>query len=239
MGPHTRIKALDERIKLLAAISMGIAALISVHWQSQALALGISLIVLVMCRAVFGVLIFLAALGLLTAGIFYFRVLTDGSSFIGMGLVFMILKFGPFFAMMVFLYRIINTSLLLRTLEQMKMPAQILIPLGVTLRFMPSFAKEFRHIRDAMAFRGISFSIASVLTRPFSVMEFILIPLLMRSLFIGEELSRAAITRGITSKRAPASFYVIRLRWSDIVFSVIWLLGIALILGLDHWLGGR
>ena len=238
MTLYTYIKNLDERVKLLTAISMGTTALVSVHWQTQALALGISLVLLVVCRTTSGVLTFLVVLGLLGAGIFCFRAATDGSTLTGMGLVFMVMKFGPFCAMMVFLYKTVNTSLLLRTLEQMKVPVFVLIPLGVTLRFMPSFTRELGHIRDAMVFRGISLSFTTFLTRPLSIMEFILIPLLMRCLFIGEELSRTALARGITAPVKCTSFYTIRLRLPDFAWSGIWLLGIILILSLDYRLGG-
>ncbi len=73
--------------------------------------LGISLLLCVSCHTTIGVLIFVAVLGVLTGAIFLYQWITGNDTLSGMGIMFMILKFGPFCAMMVFLYKTVNTAL--------------------------------------------------------------------------------------------------------------------------------
>ncbi len=200
--------------------------------------LGISLLLCVSCHTTIGVLIFVAVLGVLTGAIFLYQWITGNDTLSGMGIMFMILKFGPFCAMMVFLYKTVNTALFLKAMARMKVPAMILVPLGVTFRFMPSFIREFSHIRDALAFRGMVLTSKTVLKQPFKVMESVLIPLLMRSILIGEELSRAALARGIDAPNRPSSIHDIRFRRKDTLWSGLWAAGICLILYLDRSKGG-
>ncbi|WP_321491404.1 MptD family putative ECF transporter S component [uncultured Desulfobacter sp.] len=126
-----------------------------------------------------------------------------------------------------------------RTLARMRLPATILVPLGVTLRFMPSFIREFSHIRDALAFRGLVLSPKTVIAHPVRVTESVLIPfLLMRSLFIGEELSRAALARGFDTPGRPVSLYDIRFKFKDAAWTGLWAAGICLVLFFDRSMGG-
>lgn len=225
---------LDERAKLVAAFLTGTCAIACIRWESETLLLGVSLLLCALCRAVRGVLIFVGALCLLGAGILLYRRITGADNFAGIGIFFLILKFGPFCAMTVFLYNTMNTALFLRALARMQVPSFILVPLGVTFRFMPSFIREFSHIRDALAFRRMILGPKTILTRPFKVMESVLIPLLMRTLFIGEELSRAALARGIDAPGRPTSIHEIRFKLQDLVWTLVWITGIVLVLYFDR-----
>lgn len=237
MTAYTHLKALDERVKLLITVSAGGLAMAGIQWQTNLALLSVSLLLCLLCRARAGVLVFLAVTGLYLAGVFLFKIISGSPNIPGMGLMFLVLKFGPFCAMMVFLYKTVNTSLFLKAMRKMKVPAAVVVPLGVTLRFIPSFVREFSHIRDALKFRGMDLNAKTLFTRPFTVMEFVLVPLLMRCLFIGEELSRAALARGLGSPVMPTSFYDIRFNRTDALWSVLWLVGIGCVFYLDQYLG--
>lgn len=67
------------------------------------------------------------------------------------------------------------------------------IPLSVMFRFFPTIADEFRAINDAMRMRDIRFGGKNV----DKMIEYRLIPLMVCSAKLGEELNAAAITRGL------------------------------------------
>jgi energy-coupling factor transport system permease protein len=86
---------------------------------------------------------------------------------------------------------------LVSALQKIRIPRSITIPFAVTLRFFPTVKVEFLCIRDAMKLRGIRLNLKNILGRPFTLLESILVPLIFRCANIAEELSAAAVTRGI------------------------------------------
>ncbi len=80
-------------------------------------------------------------------------------------------------------------------MERIHMPKQIVIPLSVMFRFFPTVGEEASNISDAMRMRGISFGGK----HPGKMLEYRLVPLMTCSVKIGDELSAAALTRGLGS----------------------------------------
>jgi len=78
-------------------------------------------------------------------------------------------------------------------MERMHLPPQIIIPFSVMLRFFPTVAEENAAISDAMRMRGIRFGGKNIGT----MLEYRVVPVLMCTVKIGEELSAAALTRGL------------------------------------------
>ena len=78
-------------------------------------------------------------------------------------------------------------------MERMHLPPQIIIPFSVMLRFFPTVAEENAAISDAMRMRGIRFGGKHAS----SILEYRVVPVLMCTVKIGEELSAAALTRGL------------------------------------------
>ena len=70
---------------------------------------------------------------------------------------------------------------------------KLTIPLSVMFRFFPTIADEFQAINDAMRMRDIRFGGKNI----DKMIEYRLIPLMVCSAKIGEELNAAAITRGL------------------------------------------
>ena len=80
------------------------------------------------------------------------------------------------------------------SMERMHMPQAIIIPVSVVFRFIPSVKEEYSSIRDAMKMRGIT-----TLRSPMKMLEYRIVPLMMSLVKIGEELSAAALSRGLGS----------------------------------------
>lgn len=82
-------------------------------------------------------------------------------------------------------------------LRRMHIPESIIIPCAVMVRFFPTVREDYHQIRDAMALRGIAEGKLALLRHPMQSLEYILMPLLMNGNNVAQDLSVAALTKGI------------------------------------------
>lgn len=101
-------------------------------------------------------------------------------------------------------------------LERMHVSQSIVIPLAVMLRFIPTLGEEINSINRAVRMRGVRLG-----SRPFAAIEYRLMPLMMCSLRIGEELSAAALTRGLGAPVSRTSISTIGFHALDIVVGCV------------------
>ena len=102
-------------------------------------------------------------------------------------------------------------------LQKMHLPKSVIIGLTITLRFFPTIGEEFRSIRDAMQIRGIPFTLKNCVCHPGATVEFVLVPIIARLTVISDELSSAAITRGIERVGERTSYYMLKWKAIDTV----------------------
>ncbi len=96
-------------------------------------------------------------------------------------------------------------------MQKMHVPDGITISLAVVMRFFPTIKEEYSSIKDAMRMRGIMFGGGNA----FKMIEFRMIPLLFSCVNIGDELSAAAITRGLGGKVKRTSVVELKLHPAD------------------------
>lgn len=96
-------------------------------------------------------------------------------------------------------------------MQKMHLPDGITISLAVVMRFFPTIKEEYSSISDAMKMRGISFGGGNAA----KMVEYRMIPLLFSCVNIGDELSAAAITRGLGGTVKRTSVEELKLRVSD------------------------
>jgi energy-coupling factor transport system permease protein len=92
-------------------------------------------------------------------------------------------------------------------MQKMHVPDGLSVSLAVVMRFFPTIKEEYSSINDAMRMRGVMFGGGNVL----KMFEFRMIPLLFSCVNIGEELSAAAITRGLGGETKRSSVVELRL----------------------------
>lgn len=102
--------------------------------------------------------------------------------------------------------------------EKMHVPMQLTIPLSVMFRFFPTVGEEFHQINAAMKMRDIRWGGNKMM----KMVEYRLVPMLTCSAKIGEELSAAALTRGLGGKQKRTNICQIGFGVWDVVF---WLFG--------------
>jgi len=87
----------------------------------------------------------------------------------------------------------IQVGELMAALERLRIPRQLVIPAAVVLRFIPTVREESAAVASAMSARGISLGRVG----PLTWLEYRLVPLLISTVKAGEELTQAALTRGL------------------------------------------
>ncbi len=98
-------------------------------------------------------------------------------------------------------------------MEHMHVPETLTVPVSVMFRMFPTIGAEWRSIRRAMRMRGIYLAG----TKPEKVLEYQLVPMITSSVRVGEELSAAALTRGLGAPIRRTNICRIGFRVQDIV----------------------
>ncbi len=97
------------------------------------------------------------------------------------------------------------------------MPDRFVIPFAVMMRYLPVVKEDWHYIKDAMRMRGISPSIKNIFLRPMVVAECLYVPLMMAASNTADELSIAAITRGIENPNPRTSLTEIKFLFRDLI----------------------
>ena len=123
----------------------------------------------------------------------------------------------------VVLYYVVTTTKVnefLTCMSQMRISNKVTIPLIVMIRFFPTVFDESRAIGNAMRMRGIRLFSLRTIKNPVAFLEYRLVPLLVSITKIGDELSIAAVTRGLSAETKRTCVATIGLRWVDFVVIV-------------------
>ncbi len=126
----------------------------------------------------------IAALGGRTHGFLHFLII---------GIFGILARFLPCVMMGSYLISSTTVSEFTAAMLRMHMSEKIIIPLSVMFRFFPTVVDEYSSINTAMKMRGIQFGKVGI----GKMIEYRLVPLMTCCAKIGEELSAAALTRGL------------------------------------------
>ena len=116
--------------------------------------------------------------------------------FLGMMILFfgtIVMQFAPTVITVWYCISTTKVSEFMAAMHRMHVPRGLTISLAVIMRFFPTIGEEYGFIRDAMRMRGIRLGGGKVSR----IVAYRMIPLLFSSIAIGDELSAAAVTRGL------------------------------------------
>lgn len=111
----------------------------------------------------------------------------------------------------------------LTAMNQSHIPKQAVIPLAVLLRYMPTLKEDWGYIKDAMILRGVTPSLIGFIKSPMTVVECLYVPLLITASKTADELSIAAVTRGIENPGMRSSIRKLHFRICDIILLFLFL----------------
>ncbi|MFT3982855.1 MAG: energy-coupling factor transporter transmembrane component T [Lachnospiraceae bacterium] len=107
------------------------------------------------------------------------------------------------------------TGSFMGALNAMKIPKTVSIGVAIGLRFFPTVAQEYRQIRNAQRFRGVGIGFWNTLFHLPKVLEYILLPLIVRIVRISEELSASVTVRGVRFNNQIISYRPVHICGKD------------------------
>lgn len=119
-------------------------------------------------------------------------------------------KFLPCFILGKWILTKTEVSEFVAVMWKLRLPQTATIPLSVVFRYFPTIKEEWASIRAAMKMRGIHVSL-----------EHIMVPLLMSAVNVSEELSAAALCRGLDNPGTHTSLVQVKFSHYDIAVWVI------------------
>ncbi|BDH47315.1 hypothetical protein TUM12370_33590 [Salmonella enterica subsp. enterica serovar Choleraesuis] len=105
---------------------------------------------------------------------------------------------------------------LMAALHRLRVPGSLLLILTVILRYLPIMMEETKIINENAAIRGLSWRQPANWRHPARLFEYMIVPLLMRTIRLSDELAAAGATRGIDAPGKKTSFYPIKFRPWDL-----------------------
>lgn len=102
-------------------------------------------------------------------------------------------------------------------MEKIKLPKEVTIPMAVMFRFFPTLYEQWHAINEAMKMKNIQFRFNKL----GAMIEYRMIPMLMCSIKIGEELSCACLTRGLGGHVKRTNICTLEFKIQDFLIMMI------------------
>lgn len=147
-------------------------------------------------------------------------------NFLILGSVGILSRFWPSIMMGMYVVSTTTVSEFTAAMQRIHLSEKIIIPMSVMFRLFPTISDEFNAINAAMRMRGISFG-GKNWTK---IIEYRFIPLLTCSVQIGNELSAAALTRGLGGDVKRTNVCKIGIHLQDIIALLLCILPFAFLL---------
>lgn len=133
-------------------------------------------------------------------------------------LIFLCLRLFPVYMSCIILLEKVYIDELLYALEKMHIPKVVILPLAVVYRYIPTIKDEIKQVRESLKMRGINTSFIGMITHPISAVENFMIPLLIRSGKISEELSAASLCKGLDTEHKRTSCAEVKFQIRDAIY---------------------
>ena len=208
---------LDPRTKLFMVFVVSLIAMMSattpVLWVIRIIITLIPIVLLILEKKYSSALRFFLAYGIALVLLLFF--ISENSEGIIASLLIgycgIVVQFMPAIITAWYVIRTTKIGEFMSCMQKMHIPDGIAVSLAVVMRFFPTIKEEYSSINDAMRMRGVMLGGGNVLR----MFEFRMIPLLFSCVNIGEELSAAAITRGLGGEVKRSSVIELKLGIAD------------------------
>lgn len=107
---------------------------------------------------------------------------------------------------------------LISSMQAIHLPKGLIVTFSVIFRFLPTVLQEFWYIKSTLKLRGVAINLKNIFTHPLRTIEFALVPLITRSMIIGNRLSSSAMARGLDLERCRSSYNIVSLGLGDFAF---------------------
>lgn len=129
----------------------------------------------------------------------------------------MITRILPALIMGAYIFSTTTVSEFIASMDRMRITKKISIPLAIMFRFFPTVVEEFVAINNAMKMRDIRFGGKNSA----KIVEYRLVPLIICSVNIGNELSAASLTRGLSAYEDRTNICEIEFKLQDFIAIIL------------------
>ena len=129
----------------------------------------------------------------------------------------------PCFGLVAALMKKYSSAELLSSLETLRIPRALVVAVTITLKYLPTFTREFKYIRESMRLRGIPFAIRW----PVKSFQYFIVPQLFRCAALSEEVTAAGLVKGIDAPMKRSSYFEQKIRFVDILIMTLFIAGLA------------
>ncbi len=218
----TTLFKLDPRSKFMMLVTIGLIMMSGTN-------VGIEYILRIVCVTL--PFIMLLTIGYFRAalwysGVFFMAVFFEGFlipgisgafSIIAMTICGVITRFGPGYVFGWYVVKSTSASEFITAMEKMHIPNLITIPMTVMFRYFPTLKEEYLSIHDAMRMREIGGSVKN----PFVYTEYILVPIMMSTVQIANDLSAASLTKGLGVNSKRTHICNVRMTLTDYAVTIL------------------
>ncbi|CVI64930.1 Energy-coupling factor transporter transmembrane protein EcfT [Clostridiales bacterium CHKCI001] len=114
-----------------------------------------------------------------------------------------------------------QASEFMAALNHMHIPKNVVVPVTVMLRYIPMIQEDWGYIKDSMKLRDVAPSLKGLIKNPSQTVECIYVPLMMAASKMADEISAAAVTRGIENPKPRTCVKQIHFCVQDIIVAVV------------------
>ena len=130
--------------------------------------------------------------------------------------------------MIEFLKRKTSMPYVISAMQTMKFPNAVAIPFIVILRYMPTLREDYGYLKDSLKIRGIRTSGIEFFIHPIRSLEFMIVPILFRSIRVAEELSTSVLLRGIENYKNRTNIYPLKFTKIDAGYALFTVIAVSM-----------
>ncbi len=223
-------RRIDPRTALLSTCLLGIAAVLSNRPEAAHAACAIGALCALAAGAWRPCIALSAAYGLIAA----VMALAEGAGnttlvIAVVMLSYMAQKFVVLALLGISLSKLASMQDLLAALQAMGAPQAVLIPCMVVLRFFPTIRRDASHLMESLRTRRVLAGGGYALRHPALTCELLVVPLLMRSVRVSDELAASALVRGLGGEIRPTMLHPLSFGVKDAVVTALTLASIGVL----------
>lgn len=223
-------RRIDPRTALLSTCLLGIAAVLSNRPEAAHAACAIGALCALAAGAWRPCIALSAAYGLIAA----VMALAEGAGnttlvIAVVMLSYMAQKFVVLALLGISLSKLASMQDLLAALQAMGAPQAVLIPCMVVLRFFPTIRRDASHLMESLRTRRVLAGGGYAFRHPALTCELLVVPLLMRSVRVSDELAASALVRGLGGETRPTMLHPLSFGVKDAVVTALTLASIGVL----------
>ena len=93
----------------------------------------------------------------------------------------------------------------------MRLPGEVVIPMAVMFRFVPTMTEEWQAVSQALRLRGLGATGINSILHPMRLLEFLLVPFLLQCSEVVDEMSAAVMARGFDKEQPRTNYLELKL----------------------------